>query len=1695
MNKIFARHLWLKVLSLIGFTFFNIDILAQCNFSANSGAVNLGSIIPTTTWQTTGCVTGGDYYTFTATLGQAYIFTFCENGGSASWDTELSINTSAGSVVAGAYNDDFCGIQSQLTWTATSNGTFAIYVTGFGCTNNANCTTLAYRVTPPTALTVQTGGNYSNASWLVENVFLSGCSQVSGVTFTGNSQAIGHFTNGASIGISEGIIIASGAATNAQGPNNSTGVTSAFGTPGDANLTALTALAPCGSPAPTFDAASIQFSFVPLTNSVQFQYVFASDEYPEYVCSSFDDVFGFFITGPGLPLQNIALIPGTSTFVAINTVNAISNSSFYNDNAAGSIITQYDGYTDVMTAVATGLTPCQTYTIKLAVADAGDSILDSAVFLAASSFNAGNAVFVSSFVPSSGTQDAYEGCVDGYFEFVRGDLTELSQPIVLQITVTGTATPGSDYQTLPLTVTIPAGQISYQLPVIAYADFLAEGFESIIVQINELQCNCTFPPPAQINIYDSTEPFNAFISNPPTICPGEPVLIAVIASGSSFTPYTYLWSNGQSDPALFVSPFVTTNYSVTVTDACGRTTATAIQVNVSNTPPNATINPAGPFCSNSSPVLLTAASAGGIWSGPGVNPTTGVFNPVTAFGTGPGPYTITYTISNFCGSSTQSTQITVNPVIVPVINPIAPVCQGTVTTTTLTANVPGGIWSGPGITGGTNSSGQFSYTLAASIGASPYIITYTTPAPCGSSTTTTISVLAQATAGITPGTSICNGQNTTITASGGGSYTWNTGSSSASITVSPTNTTTYIVTVTNTAGCTATANTTITVNNISPPSLTAPSICPGQNVSLNAGSGYIQYLWSTGAASQTITVSPTVNTTYSVTVTNVAGCTASASVLVTINSGIVPPNPVSTTICSGGSATLNAGSGYATYSWSSGGSGQTVTISPASTTTYTVTVSNIQGCTSTGTATVTVLTLPNAGTITPNPAALCQGTTLQLSSSATGGFWNSSNTSVASVNSSNGLVQGIAAGTATITYTITNAQGCSAAATRIVTVHPLPNVAPISGNVLFCQGTMTTLSSATMGGTWSSSNTGVANVNSTNGMVQGIAAGTATITYSITDGNGCTGSKSTVISVLSLPSATISGTTTLCFGGSTGITFNGSSNATVFYNINGGANQSVVLNPTGTATINAGTLTSTTTYNLVSISSAGTPSCSQTLSGTATVSVLNLPVASIGNPLSAVCWGESVTFNLIGTPNAVITYNTNQNTTSQFITLNPSGNAPLDTGPLTETTDYHFFSVQLPGTLPCTSPLLDTITIVVNPLPVADIVADNEIIICAGAAAMLTATGGISYNWSNGLGTNASVSVTPDTTTTYTVTVTDNNGCSNEESIAIEVSSGISVISVTGINAPEPQITCLSETEYLISFLISGGYSPYLVNGIPVSGNIFNSNTIVTPEYDFLVTDALGCSLIVSGNNSFCQTNCTVTAIYQPVYYSDTCLDGFQIIATGGPVQPPEYLYSLNGGSFNATPVFTGLEQGTYSVQVWTGCGIQPLPNYYQPVSALDIGVIITPVDDVFTGQVVISGGNPPYSILWSTGSTGLTTFLGPLPGTGNVTVTDANGCSKLVEFTNQGVVGIPVVDTAENIFSLFPNPVVDRLTVSASYPLLQPAKLLLYSVQGQLIQQRYSNFRQPEEFDLQELPEGVYILHIVEQERQYSYRILWFGK
>lgn len=215
----------------------------------------------------------------------------------------------------------------------------------------------------------------SDADALANNILGSGISLVGSATYSGAAGSAGTFTNGGNIGISSGIILTSGGATVAQGPNNSSGAGVSNGTAG---LASLDALIPGYS---THDAAMLSFDFTTAGGDLYFNYVFGSEEYNEWVGSAFNDVFAFFLDG-----NNIALIPSTTTPVSINNVNNGLNSAFYRDNGSGAIDTQYDGLTTILTATALNI-GAGTHHIDIAIADAGDYILDSGVLIQAGSFS------------------------------------------------------------------------------------------------------------------------------------------------------------------------------------------------------------------------------------------------------------------------------------------------------------------------------------------------------------------------------------------------------------------------------------------------------------------------------------------------------------------------------------------------------------------------------------------------------------------------------------------------------------------------------------------------------------------------------------------------------------------------------------------------------------------------------------------------------------------------------------------------------------------------------------------------------------------------------------------------------------------------------------------------------------------------------------------------------------------------------------------------------------------------------------------------------------------------------------------------------------------------------------------------------------------------------------------------------------
>lgn len=234
---------------------------------------------------------------------------------------------------------------------------------------------------------------------IVMDFFNGTCVDVTNVEFLGEPDQLSFFEGSQSgLGLNAGIIFATGNVQVAVGPNDQDGATQGFGiSTQDTLLSSITTGA-------TFDRSMLHLSIVPHTDSIGFQYVFASEEYCEYVNTQFNDAFGFWVKGPGVSNpdgspRNIALVPGTLTPVTINNVNFLTNSGFYINNTppSGQLCgqsptlptdameaVQFDGLLSVLTASTTVL-PEETYEVWIGIADVGDGVWDSGIFLSVES--------------------------------------------------------------------------------------------------------------------------------------------------------------------------------------------------------------------------------------------------------------------------------------------------------------------------------------------------------------------------------------------------------------------------------------------------------------------------------------------------------------------------------------------------------------------------------------------------------------------------------------------------------------------------------------------------------------------------------------------------------------------------------------------------------------------------------------------------------------------------------------------------------------------------------------------------------------------------------------------------------------------------------------------------------------------------------------------------------------------------------------------------------------------------------------------------------------------------------------------------------------------------------------------------------------------------------------------------------------
>lgn len=420
---------------------------------------------------------------------------------------------------------------------------------------------------------------------------------ISNVTGTGLVSTTGVYLAGKfyggmnNIGIDSGIVMTTGSALIAQGPNNQGSAGMGAGLPGDPMLSSLAGVG-------TNDACILEFDFVPQYDTIRFRYVFGSEEYNSFVYG-YNDIFAFFISGPrpsggSYNNQNIALIPGTSLPVSIFNINfgnigdcpgtacvncqyLINNCGTCQNGCASGVSIQYDAYTVVLTAWAVVI-PCQTYHLKLAIADALDSALDSGVFLEAGSFSSPGVNLTSIYSTPGGERLAVEGC--SYVDLSVSIPYPMPDTMWLVFdSIRGTATNGVDCNFINDSIYIAPGQTSNYLRIIPVYDGLIEPTETLIFYYSSTT-SCTGTTYSSITVYLADwNPVN--IGSDTTVCQNT---ILIYDAGEGYR--NYLWHDGSHNRTYIPNTSLpgVQSISVTVTDVYLCTSTDTLQLTVAPLP-------------------------------------------------------------------------------------------------------------------------------------------------------------------------------------------------------------------------------------------------------------------------------------------------------------------------------------------------------------------------------------------------------------------------------------------------------------------------------------------------------------------------------------------------------------------------------------------------------------------------------------------------------------------------------------------------------------------------------------------------------------------------------------------------------------------------------------------------------------------------------------------------------------------------------------------------------------------------------------------------------------------------------------------------------------------------------------------------------------------------------------------------------
>ncbi|MGZ3941634.1 MAG: PKD domain-containing protein, partial [Bacteroidia bacterium] len=1041
----------------------------------------------------------------------------------------------------------------------------------------------------------------------------------------------------------------------------------------------------------------------------------------------------------------------------------------------------------------------------------------------------------------------------------------------------------------------------------------------------------------------------------PNCSTGTGTIVAAASAGTG--PYNYSINGGAYQASGTFTSLAAGTYTLTTIDngtGCQNNTTSTITIptaiSVTATPTNAT-------CANNDGSIATSVTGGTAgytyaWSpsGTGANPS----------GLSPATYTVTVTDSKGCTKTATAVITQTGTVTANFTTPASQCLTGNSFSFTNTGTA-GVTYNWNYGDAGTGSSSSVSHTYASS---GTFTVTETvTSGVCSATHTAAITVKPMPTVTVNSPT-VCAGNSVSLTAAGASTYTWNTGSTANPLSVTP-GATSYTVTGTSAVGCTNTAVSTVTVAASPTVTVSSATMCPGASMTLTA-SGASTYTWAPSATlssstGSSVTASPTVTTVYTITGTSAASCTATTTATVTIGGAITPSVP-SATICAGSSTTLNA-TGGTTYTWSpatglSGTSGASVTANPASTTTYTINAAN-GACTGSTTAVVTVNPLP---TVTVNSPSICinGSTTLNASGAATYSWSPStglSATTGASVTANP---------TVTTTYTVVGTTAtCTAQATSIVTVNPLPTITVNAPSI--CPGATGTL-------TASGASTYTWNTGANGATITDSPSSTTNYTVTGTSAAGCVSTATTSITVLSgltitPPSATI------CVGASTTLTASGA--ATYTWSPGTGLSSTTGASVTANPTVS-------TTYTITG--SSGT--CSAT--ATATLIVNPLPTVSVNS--GTICIGQQ-TATL--TASGASTYTWNPATG-----LSSANGSSVVANP-TSTTSYTVSGTDGNG---CVNTA--TTTVVANPTPTLTL---NSGFICNGSSTTLNASGASTYAWSPGTGlsatTGASVTANPTVTTQYTITGTDVNGCTGTDTTSVIVVANpiVTVASAT---------ICINNS----ATLTAAGASTYVwANGTGLSstsGTSVNASPATTTVYT--ITGTAGTCTAVT------TATVTVNSLPNVTVNSQTICLGQQTatLSAAGALtyswDPSSGLSSTTGTSVTGTPSVTtsytviGTDVNGCVNTATTSITVNPIPTVTVSPGLICVG----------SSTTLTAGGAVTYS--WMPG-TGLSSTTGSSVNANPATTTqytvvgiDANGCVN-GDTATLTVVANPVISVASS--------------------------------------------------------------------------------